>query len=129
MGSADACLAAFVHWGCYWPLCTVRNYCDWHRPNAHRTPRANGVAIMHWAVILSALAGAVASAYLVLVHKWDAATAFFTIGGGGIALLSGMVVIVMLLAGPSERPEMLKQIRATIRSDFADVLRWLRIRR
>lgn len=84
---------------------------------------------MHWTVILSALTAAVASAYLVFVRQWSAASAFLTVCLGGILALAGVVGVVMLLARPGERPEMLRQISTTMRRDFADVLSWLRFRK
>lgn len=91
--------------------------------------RANGVTMMHWTVILSALAAATTSAYLVFAHGWDATLAFSTVGVGGMVAVVGLLAVVMLLAGPVERPKILRYMRATMCRDFDDALRWFRIKR
>lgn len=83
---------------------------------------------MHWVTIITALVLAATSAFLVMVQGWSAPSAFLMVGAVAASLLVLLAGALMLLARPEHRSELMQVIVATLRGDWNDLLRWMRIR-
>lgn len=84
---------------------------------------------MHWTSIFTALVLASIPAFLVAVQEWSVRDAFLATGGVAAVLILVSVGILMILSKPEDRPHLASVILATMRSDFQDLLRWLRLKR
>ena len=84
---------------------------------------------MPWPVILSTLAFALVSAWLVFVPAWEPWQAFLvaTIAAGGIVV--AFIAALLVVAGRENRAEVWRLIRQTFRDDLNQLLKYLRIRK
>lgn len=84
---------------------------------------------MHWTSILTALVLASISAFLVEIQDWNLRDAFLATGDIAAVLILGSVGILMLLSKPEDRHYLASEILVTMRMDFKDLRRWLRLKR
>lgn len=83
---------------------------------------------MHWASILTALVLAAASAWLVIVGKWEVWEAFGVMGVTAIALITGLALLLVAISPPEGRRLLLDEIWRTTRNDLRDLLRLFRFK-
>ncbi len=83
---------------------------------------------MHWTAILTALVLSLISAYLALIQGWTLTHVFLVVCGSAFLLIPALIGILLVLAGREERPELMRLVITTLRNDFDDMLRWLRVK-
>lgn len=84
---------------------------------------------MHWATILSALGCALATAYLVLVERWDFMYAGITVVGSLIATCGILLFTLYILSAPEDKADFVRSSLVILRNDLNDLLRMLRLKR
>lgn len=84
---------------------------------------------MHWSAILTTLALSFISAWLVYVEGWSIPYAFGIVGVGAFTMIAALIGFLMLVAKPQDRKDLLSVVLDTVRDDFVELLRWMRLGR
>ncbi|PKO86084.1 MAG: hypothetical protein CVU18_16730 [Betaproteobacteria bacterium HGW-Betaproteobacteria-12] len=84
---------------------------------------------MHWASILTALALASISAFLVAFQGWDVQPALLVSGGIAVLLILVLTGILLMLSKPEHRQGLTREILAAMHAEFKEMLRWMLIKR
>jgi hypothetical protein len=80
-------------------------------------------------VIITVLALASISAWLVFMRDWEPWIALFSIGFGALGIMLALLVALMALAPSEDRSKLWKQIWQTCRTDLDLVLKFFRIKK
>lgn len=84
---------------------------------------------MHWASILTALALASVSAFLVAFQGWNVQPALLVSGGIAVVLILVLIGILMILSKPEHRRGLAREIFVAMQGEFKEMLRHMRIKR
>ena len=84
---------------------------------------------MPWAVILSTLAFALVSAWLVFARAWEPWPAFLVVTIAAAGIVVSFITVLLFVAGRENRAEVWRLIRQTFRDDLNQLLKYLRIRK
>ena len=82
-----------------------------------------------WLVIITALALASISAWLVFMRDWEQWKALSVVGFGALGIIFALLAVLMILAPREERSELWKQVWQTCGNDLDLVLKYFRIKR
>jgi hypothetical protein len=82
---------------------------------------------MHWTSILTALALAAISAFLVHFRGWEVQIALLFSGGIATVLILVLLCILIALSSPEKRQGLLREVLTAMRSEFNEFLRWFRM--
>lgn len=84
---------------------------------------------MHWASILTALALASISAFLVAFQGWNVQPALLVSGGIAVVLILVLIGILIILSKPEHRLGLAREILVAMQGEFKEMLRHMRIKR
>ncbi len=84
---------------------------------------------MHWAVILTMLGLALANAWLVLVEGWTFMDASLIVSASAIGILVMLFAGVLAITPKEDWADVMQVVRDTMRQDFKDIIRWIRMDR
>ena len=84
---------------------------------------------MPWAVILSTLAFALVSAWLVFARAWEPWPAFLVVTIAAAGMVVSFITVLLVVAGRENRAEVWRVIRQTFQDDLNQLLKYLRIRK
>jgi hypothetical protein len=82
-----------------------------------------------WTVIITVLALASISAWLVFTCDWEPWIAIFVVGFGVLVIIFALLAVLMTLAPRKARTELWKQVWQTCGNDLDLVLKYFRIKR
>jgi hypothetical protein len=82
-----------------------------------------------WVVIITVLALASISAWLVFMCEWEPWKALFVVGFSALGIIFALLAVLMILAPREERSELWKQVWQTCGNDLDLLLKYFRIKR